>query len=278
MHSVRSFLRPSSIEEALAMRARADASGAYIAGGTDLIAAADPFLDSVVDISRLGLSGIRRTTEILGIGATTPLADLSRSAEAASVADGVLTASAALWRTSVLRERATVGGLLAGAHPTADLSAAFLALDAVAVCRDLRGERRIPLRDFFAGDGGTALGQGLLTEVQVPLDPRRGAHARVSRTRVDISLVAAVATRRCGAPFEWRLALAGVHDRPLLVSLPPGAFAQDALGPEALELAVQATRRDTRAPEDHRASSAYRLEVACVLSRRVLARVSGSRG
>jgi CO/xanthine dehydrogenase FAD-binding subunit len=95
---------------------------------------------------------------------------------------------------------------------------------------------------------------------------------------VDISLVAAVATRRCGAPFEWRLALAGVHDRPLLVSLPPGAFAQDALGPEALELAVQATRRDTRAPEDHRASSAYRLEVACVLSRRVLARVSGSRG
>lgn len=274
MDSLKSFLRPGSIAEALRMRVETPGRGAYIAGGTDIVAADDPSIDFLVDISRLGLHGISGAGGGCVLGATTPLADIVRHPALAGLADGLVCAAASTWGTNLIRERATIGGVLAGAHPSTDLAAALIALEAEVIHRDGAGEHRTPAESFHLGDGATALGLGILTAIEIPAaaHERRGAHERVSRTRVDLTLVGADATRRAGRSPDWRLALCGVSDRPLLIPTPELESALH-LDDSALGGVARRIQSCLCPPDDHRASAEYRRTVAGVLARRVLTRL-----
>jgi carbon-monoxide dehydrogenase medium subunit len=277
MHSLRSFLRPKSLSEALAMRAETAGRGAYIAGGTDLLAASDPGLEFLVDLSRLPLAGVECDRGSWRLGAMTPLADIVRHSALDGLAGGILQRGAAAWGTSLIRERATIGGLLAGAHPAADLPAALIALGAEIVYCTAAGDQRVAVESFFLGEGQTVLGLGILTEIVIPAAAceRRGAHERLSRTRVDITLVGAAATRRDTGPADWRLALCGVSDRPVLHATPEldGSSRVDG---DALARLSDRVRSSLSPPDDHRASADYRRTIAGVLARRVVSRLAES--
>jgi CO/xanthine dehydrogenase FAD-binding subunit len=71
-----------------------------------------------------------------------------------------------------IRNRATVGGNIGNASPAADMVPPLIALGATVTLRSRKGERKLPLEDFFLGFGKTALQPDeLVTDVFVP---RRG--------------------------------------------------------------------------------------------------------
>ena len=78
-----------------------------------------------------------------------------------------------------VRHRGTLGGSLAHADPASDLPAAVLALGGAIVLRGPRGERPVPVEEFFTGVFSTVLEPDeLVVEIRVP---RTGSAA--GRTR-----------------------------------------------------------------------------------------------
>ncbi len=162
---------PRNLSEALTLlQSREDAK--ILAGGHSLLPAmklrlAQPTL--LVDIGRIkDLSYIRESGDRVAIGAMTTHADIAGSQLLRKSSPLLALAASQIGDTQV-RNRGTVGGSLAQAHPSADYPAAVLALDAEIVAQSRTGERVIPATSFFSGMFSTALrNDEILTEVRVP--------------------------------------------------------------------------------------------------------------
>jgi len=162
---------PSNLNEALDLLAsREDAK--ILAGGHSLLPAmklrlAQPA--TLIDLGRIsGLNYIRESGNQIAIGALSTHADIAKSPLLLQ-ASPLLALTATQIGDIQVRNRGTVGGSLAQAHPAADYPAAILALDAEIVARSRSGERVIPASKFFDGMFATALkADEILTEVRVP--------------------------------------------------------------------------------------------------------------
>ena len=82
-----------------------------------------------------------------------------------------------------IQSRASVGGNLCNAAPSADMAPPLLALDAEAVIAGPAGERRVPLASFFTGVRRTVLdADELLVELVVPAPASRRGSAYLRHT------------------------------------------------------------------------------------------------
>jgi carbon-monoxide dehydrogenase medium subunit len=162
---------PRTLSEALSLLAsRQDAK--VLAGGHSLLPAmklrlAQPA--TLVDIGSIGgLSYIRESGDRVLIGALTTHAEVAASKTLAQASPLLALAAAQIGDTQV-RNRGTIGGSLAQAHPGADYPGAALALDAEIVAHSRSGERVIPIAQFFTGMLSTALRPDeIITEIRVP--------------------------------------------------------------------------------------------------------------
>jgi aerobic carbon-monoxide dehydrogenase medium subunit len=182
-----------------------------------------------------------------------------------------------------VRNRGTLGGSLAHADPTGELSCAALALDASVVVRGPRGEREIRVADLFDGYLSTRLEQeDVITELRVPVGRRaRGwSFQEVARRASDFAVVAAAACVEVdpgrGAVRHARVGLAGVADRvvpaePVAVGSMVGTVPTDAALADVARAVAEATSPDS----DVHASGAYRRRLVAVLTRRALAEAIG---
>ena len=145
---------------------------AILAGGTqvvsDLERRARPQVDAVIDIGRLGLSGVRASGVLLRAGATTTLTDLIENETAAALAGGLLVHAARGEGPPNLRNAMTLGGIVAGAQTDSEVYAALLALGASVIVTGR--DAPVLLADFAAG-------AGLITEILIPLDDLRAGCA-----------------------------------------------------------------------------------------------------
>lgn len=162
---------PRTLNEALnLLSSREDAK--ILAGGHSLLPAmklrlAQPAL--LVDLGRIsGLSYIRESGDKIVIGAMTTHAEVKAS-QLLRRASPLLALTATQIGDTQVRNRGTLGGSLAQAHPAADYPASVLALDAEIVAQSRSGERIIPATEFFLGMFSTALrSDEILTEVRIP--------------------------------------------------------------------------------------------------------------
>ena len=271
------YLRPTTIEDALALLRRPGLRTVPMAGGTWLVprlrrdvTTPDPLdepVDAVIDLAGLGLDGIELQGEPgngwLRLGATTTLAAVSDSAICRSLAGGILAQAAQRAAPLNQRNQATLAGAALGAPSSSELLLALLALAAHAVVET--GQTAVlPLQDLLA-DGSQHLDGGLVTEIRLPwpAETARGSLARVARTPTDQPIVAAAAVVD-GA--SHRLAVGGVAERPILLPL---AAADD------VEPALQAALAGAPLLSDWLGSAEYRREMALVLGRRALAAAAG---
>lgn len=171
-----------------------------LAGGHSLIPMmryrlASPAL--LIDINRIeGLSYIREDGGWLRIGAMTREAELDES-ELIRAKYPLLADTAKMIADPVVRNLATVGGNLAHADPANDHPATMLAYGARLAAVGPKGDRTIPVTDFFKGTFETALGHDeVLTEIQIPAHKPRsgGCYLKVERKVGDYA-TAAVATQ-----------------------------------------------------------------------------------
>jgi carbon-monoxide dehydrogenase medium subunit len=224
--------QPTSIQEARELHRIHGPGGHFLAGGTDLaIAIKEKGLSPryIVDLKRIeSMSGIRENADgSIAIGALTTLREIETS--------GVilewfpfLSQSAAEVGSVQIRNRATIGGNLANATPSADVAPALLALDSQLAVSTAESETRIPLESFFLGPGRTVMQRGdILTEIVIPAAARgfRGEYIKFSpREMMDLAYVGVAAALRIhpgdgngggGRCLEARIALGAVAPTPV---------------------------------------------------------------
>jgi len=189
------YYEPRSLDEALEILGKHAGEARILAGGTDLLVKmktrqVEPRI--VVNIKRIpGLRYIVEDGDYIRIGALTTLRDL----EASSVIREKLPAlhDAVRQMASIqIRNMATIGGNLCNASPAADTAPPLLVYDAVVRAVGPRGERRIPIGEFFKGPGLTVLEPGeILVEIIVGKQRGSSAFMKIGRVAVDLAIASA---------------------------------------------------------------------------------------
>lgn len=258
------LIRPTSLDAAKAAFA-GSGEAAWLAGGHTLLPAMKARLrapDRLIDLSGVpGLTGVTRDGDRLWIGAMTTHAAVAADATVKAAIPG-LAAMALLIGDPQVRNRGTLGGVIANNDPAADYPAAALALEAV--IETDRGSHAAG--DYFQGMFATALADGeIVTRVGFRV-PDSSAYAKF-RHPASRYAVAAVYVARFGA--EVRVAVSGAG---------PGAFrwpeAEAALATrfEAAAVAKLTLPADDLNGDIH-ASAEYRAHLCGVMLRQAVAQI-----
>ena len=249
--------RPVSLKDAAARFAEAG-EAAFLAGGHTLLPAIKSRLrapDLLVDLSAIpGLDAITHHGDRLWVGAMARHASVHTDPTVAAILP-VLTRLAAGIGDPQVRNRGTIGGVLANNDPAADYPAATLALDAV-VETDRASHAA---DDYFQGMFATALDDGeIITRIGFRI-PARAAYAKF---RHPASRYAVVGVFVAGfADGTVRVAVTGAG---------PGVFRwTDAEAALATNWSAAAIKGLTLDPEDLNtdihASAEYRAHLCCVM-------------
>jgi carbon-monoxide dehydrogenase medium subunit len=160
------YEKPASVADAVKLLGDSEAKA--LAGGQTFIPVLKQRLNkpaTVVDLSRLSLSGITVIASTVTIGAMTTHVTVANSAAVKQAIPGLANLAGMIGDNAV-RYRGTIGGSLANNDPTACYPSAVLALNAT-ITTD---RRSIAAEDFFQGMFTTALEPGeLITSVAFPV-------------------------------------------------------------------------------------------------------------
>src|SRR2546428_5349602 len=186
------------VAHAIALLASAGEEGKVLAGGQSLIPLmkfrlAQPAV--LIDLNRIsGLANIRENGD-LRIGALIREADLEANAIIRQRYP-IIAETAAVVADPLVRNLATIGGNLAHADPANDHPATMLALRATVVAQGPRGERSIPIDEFFVDTFTTALAPDeILIQIRVPKPAARsgGAYLKLERKVGDFAIAGVAA-------------------------------------------------------------------------------------
>jgi carbon-monoxide dehydrogenase medium subunit len=282
------YVAPRTVDETLAILADRGEDVKILAGGQSLIPMMKLRLatpDTLVDINRVpGLDTVEVADGHLTVGALTRHNDVVHSDVVA--AENHTMAAAAPWISDPLvRNLGTVGGSLAHSDPQGDWGSVMLACGAEMVARTTRGERTIPVGEFFVDLFTSALEPDeLLTEIHVPRyqGPAGGTYLKLERKVGDYATVGVAVHLQLDAGRE-RIEQAGialtavgpknikaVDAERALVGQAPG----DDLFAEAGELAAAAADPRT----DVRGSAEFKRSVVSTFVRRGLSRAAEQAG
>lgn len=197
------YQKPGSLADAVSVLT-GDADAKALAGGMTFIPVLKQRLNkpsTVVDLSKLGLSGITVSGNTITIGAMTRHCDVATNADIKAKIPGL--AALASWiGDEAVRHRGTIGGSLANNDPAACYPAAVLALGGTIKTN----KRSITADDFFQGMFTTALEQGeIITAVELPI-PEKSAYEKF---RNPASRYAIVGVFVCKAGPAVRVAITG---------------------------------------------------------------------
>ncbi len=167
------YLRPTSLEEALELLHQFAGQARLVAGGTDVLVELQrgvKLTTTLIDITALSdLKYIRVEGEYLTLGALTTHNDIVVSADCVQYA---LPLAQACWEVGApqIRTRATIAGNLITASPANDTITPLMALGAEVVLVSTTGKRVVSLHDFYLGFRRTVLRPDeLLYAIRIPL-------------------------------------------------------------------------------------------------------------
>jgi aerobic carbon-monoxide dehydrogenase medium subunit len=193
------YLRPKTLPEAVAMLQQHGDEAKILSGGQSLIPMMKLRLARpgvLIDINRIsGLSYVKEEGGYLKIGGLTREAELEASPLVRSKYP-ILFDTAHVIADPQVRNMATVGGNLAHGDPANDHPATMVTLGAQVIATGPKGERVIPIEDFFVSLFATALQhEEILTEVRIPVPATRsgGAYFKLERKVGDFATAAVAA-------------------------------------------------------------------------------------
>jgi carbon-monoxide dehydrogenase medium subunit len=283
------YRAPESLEEAFELLDEYGDEARLIAGGTALLILMRQRLvqpSALVSLSRVpGLSGVKIDDGSVRIGALTT----HREAEISSLVRERLSALADTLRhvaTIRIRNVGTLGGNLAHADPNQDPPATLIALGASAELASARGERLVPLEEFFTDYYETALRPGeILKSIVVPM-PSSRTHAVfekfLPRTADDYATVAVAVAVTLDASGERcedvRIVLGSAGPTPVRAGEAEAVLRGQALSDQAIRAAAEQVKSEVEPVSDIRGSAEYKREMAEVWVRRALERaVAGAK-
>ena len=277
------YVRPSTVDDAVAALAAAGEDGKVLAGGQSLLPVLRMRLSypsTLVDLGRIdSLRGVRDDGDVLVIGAMTTHDEVLHDPLVARHAPLLAQAAATVGDPQV-RHLGTLGGSLSHADPAGDLPTAALTLDASFDVAGRSGTRTVAARDFFVDYLTTALAPDeVLTAVRVP---KLGAdwsthYEKFNRTAQAWAIVgvAAAVRRTNGSVAEARVGLANMGSTPLRASAVEQALAGADASADAVRAASEHAAEGTHAASDVSAGADYREHLARVLTRRAVVAAAG---
>ena len=273
------YVRASSLDHALSLKAEYGDEARFLAGGQSLIPSMNFRLarpSVLIDINGLvELASINRSGLQVRLGALTRYATLER--------DGEFLRACPLFADALphiahpqIRNRGTIGGNLSHADPASELPAVSLAMKARMKLRSARGEREVEAREFFLGLLTTDIQDDeMLAEITIrqPAGPTGACFMEVARRRGDFALagIAALVTLdEEGNCADVRLTCCGVGDTPVDVSAVTTSLIGTRCSEQRIETVAADVQRAIEPAGNVHASADYQRHVAGVLTQRAL--------
>jgi xanthine dehydrogenase small subunit len=273
---------PHTLGEAFAILAAAPHRP--IAGGTDVMVQITgeigPAPERMIDLWRLDeLRGIAFEAGAITLGALTTYTEIRRSAVCREHIPALVEAAATIGAAQI-QNRGTLGGNVANASPAGDTLPVLLATDAEIVVGGARGERTIPVAEFWVAYRKTALAPDeLVLRVRIPIAARREVRFRKIGTRraQAISKVVMALAWRDGRRgwSDVRLALGSVADRPIRVRKTERALEGRLPTAETADRAAETLAAEIEPIDDVRSTADYRRVVAARVLHRLVRDAGG---
>jgi len=275
------YYEASTVPEVISLLNQYGKAAKPLAGGTDLLVnmkegGLSP--KCLVNIKTVpGLGYIRfDETDGLRIGALTTIREIETSPLIREKFPCLHEGAKSLGSVQI-RNRATIGGNLSNASPSADTAPPLLVLDATVRIVGARGERLVPLEQFFVGPGLSVLDNEILTEIIVPASSQhsRGVYLSISRREaVDLALVGvAIVAKKDEKEARWkdiRIALGAVAPTPIRAHQTEKILEGNEFQQGLIEKAASVACEEARPISDVRASEWYRCEMVKVLFKRAV--------
>jgi carbon-monoxide dehydrogenase medium subunit len=256
------YSKPTSLADAVAVLT-ADGDAKALAGGQTFIPVLKQRLNQpskVVDLAKLGLSGITVSGSTVTIGAMTTHAAVAASAEVQKVIPALAALAGGIGDSQV-RNRGTIGGSLANNDPSACYPSAVLALAATIKTN----KREIAADDYFQGMFSTALEQGELITAVSFVAPERAAYIKFKNPASRYAMVGVFVAK---GPKGVRVAVTGAGQGGVFRHTAAETALAGNWSPAALDgVSISADGLNS----DIHASAEYRAHLVGVIARRAVA-------
>jgi aerobic carbon-monoxide dehydrogenase medium subunit len=259
------YEKPTNLADAAKILA-ADDEAKALAGGQTFIPVLKQRLNkpsTVVDLSKLGLSGITVTGNTITIGAMTRHADVAANPDIQARIPG-LARLASMIGDEAVRHRGTIGGSLANNDPAACYPCAVLAIGATVKTNT----RSIAADDFFQGMFTTALEPGeIITAVEFPI-PEKSAYEKFRNPASRYAIVGVFVAKSASGV---RLAITGAGQGGVFRHTAMETALSAQFTPDAIA-GIKTPADDLNG--DIHASAEYRAHLIGVIARRAVAQVA----
>jgi len=191
------YIKVSTLDEAVRLLRTYGTRAQILAGGTDLLVKLKQkqiVPEVLIDIKGIpNLDGIEYQKDTgMRIGALTTIREIELSPVIRKYLP-VLAYAASLLGSVQIRHRATIGGNLCNALPSADMGPYLIGMGSKAVATSSSGERTLEVERLFASSGQNSLNPGeIVTMIDIPVWSKRlgGAYIKHTMKRaVDVAMV-----------------------------------------------------------------------------------------
>ena len=271
----------TNLTEAISLLGRYGERARIMAGGTDLLVQlrGERFeLDAVVDVKTIPELMELTLDGGLTIGGAVPCYQIYEDEAIAKAFPGIIDAASLIGGIQI-QSRASLGGNLCNATPSADGICPLIVHSAIATVTGVDGTRTIPIDEFCTGPGKNALMYGeMLLNIIVPAPQAHfgSAYQRfIPRNEMDIAIAgvaSAVTLNAAGDRIEsGRIALSAVGPTPISAQRAADSLAGQPATGETFAKAGEITATEASPITDMRGTVDQRRHLVGVLTRRTLA-------
>jgi len=281
------YFAPKTLEEALQIAGEYGPDISILAGGTDLVRDmnlnfANP--KKVLWIGNLGLEYIKERDGYIVIGAATRMQTAGDS-ELLKKKAAALARAAGKLASPPVRYLATLGGNICTASPACDTVNAMLGLGAEVLLRSAKGERVVPLAEFFTGPGETVIKPGeILVEIRIkPTGENEGsAYVKMGRRKALTLAVLNVTSRvkldKQGNCEAAHIAIGAAAPTPVRAVKAEAALVGKPFTDTTIEEAAKIAVTEISPIDDVHGTAWYRRKLTHVFVKRTLREAGGLNG
>ena len=276
------YSSPETLSEALGLLNNYQKDAGILAGGTDLIVKmranrVNP--TQVIDIKAIPeLNQINiNSNNDLTIGSAIPCYKIYNNSEIMNLRPELKDSASIIGGTQI-QGRASLGGNICNAAPSADSVPLLIALGTTCNVQSINGERTIPLENLFSGPGQTVLEPNeLLISITIPRksDLAGANYIRfIPRNEMDIAVVGtgvSVVISDNKKNFECvRVSLASVGPTPIFVDGIDKEISGQEINDESIRVVSNMAKNASKPISDMRGTAEFRQHLCEVLTRRAL--------